>query len=438
MRTYGVQDFFNAAKRQRKELQSEIQRAAHYEHVHRGKKAELEREYLVASRELGQALLPDLTRATVDAAVQLTGYSALAHDDVVGQVERQRALLQRRIAEIEADPRYAQRELLTHPRTGSLTRQIAELEPYANELRKVLEMSSHPRLDALLANGYGTPEYAVGFWRLSYYSDWKAGDEILARFPEKQFFHQVRDEVLRARDAIQPISADLDRLRAEIAAIHALDAERTAKLDALASAPERFLRDARARLVDFVSNCPIDAIGPRLESHAAAALQYKRLSAVAAKTRYLDGIIQSTVQETRNNAGAALAKLESDMQKYARPKKANTLFPGDAFERRFRSRQEQNDKRWNRVDRSYVSVYSYDRYDEVSLARDFLWWDVMTHGRYDGRHIPEVRSYYDHHPGYVYSAPEPTESYAAFDTGPISSPTPADDTSPSTLLGDVS
>lgn len=438
-RAYGVGDFFAAATRQRQELQGELQKADHYESVHRSKKAEIAREHHVAASELGQTLLPSLTREAIAAAVQLTGYTALAADDVVGQMERQRALIGQRLAAIDADPRYAERELLTHPRTGSLPRQIAELEPYAKTLRAVLDAAAHPRLDALLESGYGTPAYSVGFWRVSYYSDWKAGDEILARFPEKQFFGQVRDEVLRARDAIEPIAADLERLAAEINTIRALEAEHVKKTASYASAPERFLGDARARLVEFVSTCPIEAIGPRLEPHPEVALQYKRLSAVAAKARYLDAIIATTVQEMRTQASTALAKLEADVQKYARPKKANTRFPAEQFERRFRPRQEHNEKRWSRFERSYVSVYSYDRYDEPSLARDFLWWDLMTDGRYDGRHLHEVRSYYDHHPDYVYARPEPVDAYATIDTGPISVPGPShtSDTS-SALLGDVS
>src|SRR5262249_35901624 len=158
-----------------------------------------------ATRDLGAALLPELTREHVARAVSLTGYASLAQEDPVGALAREQAAVAARVQEIEQDPRFRDRELLRHPRTGSLTRAKAELEELRAPLHAALSAAEHPRLERLLEVGYGTPSYGVGFWRMSYYEDWKAGDEILAKFPEKKFWSDVRDEVLRARDAVGPL-----------------------------------------------------------------------------------------------------------------------------------------------------------------------------------------------------------------------------------------
>ena len=406
-RMYGVREFQAAAARQRHELKAELQRASHLLEVHRQRRAELGRVYGQAAAEFGAALLPTLTREQVARAVALTGYARLEADDPVGKAESERVALGKRVAAIEADPRFAQRELLRHPRTGSLSRGIAECLEYRKPFEEVIELAAHERLEQLIESGYGTPDYAVGFWRVSYYSDWKAGDEILERFPGKHSFAEVRAEYLQATSSIAPLDAELARLRAEVAAGEALEREHAEKKKALSSVDSRWLGHLQQKLVSFVAECPLEAVGPRLGRVPEVGLLYKRMSAVAHKVRYLDQLSEQSIEQPRRDIAEALAKLDRDIVKYSRPKKAWTQFPGDKFEHRFRPRREAYQKRWQRFERSYTTIYAFDRYDAADFTRDFLWWDVMTDGRLDGAFVAEVVDYRRRHPHYHYERHEP-------------------------------
>src|SRR5262249_45822374 len=212
-----------------------------------------------------QAMLPELSRPALERAAQLSGLTALVLEDPLAAMERERAALEARRAEIEAEERFAQRELLRAPRTGKLTSHIAELEAVRGPLQQVVETAAPPRLERLLEIGYGTDAYTVGWWRMSYYSDWKAGDEICDRFPGKKF-GDVRAELVEARRSIEAFDGQLAELRAQVAAGEALEAEHARAGEALASLPERTLAAARARLAQHLSGLELAHLGDRLRA----------------------------------------------------------------------------------------------------------------------------------------------------------------------------
>lgn len=189
-----------------------------------------------ALSELAQAILPDLSSAAVERAVQMTGYTTLAATNPAGELElAQKQLLEsiaqrgvdirNRIAVLEEHPEFQNRLLLRAPNTGTLVREIAEIsyfrEPYVETLRRC----DHPRLQRLLEVNYGLPSYSVPFWRLSYYADWKAGDEIVAKFGADSDFAKVRAEFLTARDAAATYDRKLSKLREELARGESIERE---------------------------------------------------------------------------------------------------------------------------------------------------------------------------------------------------------------------
>lgn len=402
-RTYTAQDLIGAARHQKAVLQREIGIAEHYRAIHHQRRTEAEQWYAKASHDLARALLPGLTREQLERLAALTGYQRPLADDALGALEGERASLTRRIAAIEADPRFAQRELLRHPRTGSLTRALAELEELMAPLRGVIERCAHPRTERLLESGYGTPAYDTGFWRLSYFRDWEAGDAILERFPEKALFSEVRDDLLRAREAIGPLSSEHARVSAEIAAGAALEQEHAQRREALRTLAARWLDKVRSDAVAFLLGCPPDAIASRLKKDAEVELLYKRCAGLRAKVRYMDEIFAHQVQAFTWDAKKAIAKLDKDIGKYSRPKKWHTRFAAPAFEKRFRDRTSAYQKRWQRFEKTYTRVYTFDRYDRAVLDRNLLWWDVLTDGRVNGAYIPEVHQFYRQRPGFVYT-----------------------------------
>jgi len=168
---YSGRDFLYAAGQQRTELQQAQSECARLRQVHQGRRADLDARAKHALEELVTTLLPSMSPEARARAAELTGYSPLVHPDVAKAMETERAWLIDRIAAIEAEPRFARRELLRAPRVGSLTRAILELEEYRAALAPVLQQSAHPRLEYLLHVGYGTDAYAEKWWRSTYFAD---------------------------------------------------------------------------------------------------------------------------------------------------------------------------------------------------------------------------------------------------------------------------
>jgi hypothetical protein len=399
---YGVSHFMQAAEQQRATLMHELGVAQHYSSVHHQRRAELGQAYAQVMQDLGATLVQALTPQWLDYAIRLTGFAALANENPLAMMENERRQRSQRIRQIEADPRFSERELLRHAVTGSLPRGLAEMEENLAPLLDVLARCSHPRMPHLIESGYGTPAYATGFWRMSYYEDWKAGDEIVAQFPGATFFAQVRDDYLRATQSVGPLQAEAARLRAEIAAGEAVEREYFECRQALETLEPRWLSHVRQRISTYMLQCPPQALAPRLTGVPQIELAYKRALGVTAKAQYLDAIVARDVESFVRDAQAAITKLDQDVTKLRRPKKAGTLFPAEAFERRFRDRRPAHQKRWRRFEKTYGTVYGFADYHTAPIGTDFLWWDLMTDGRIDGDFIPEVHHFHSTNPGYQY------------------------------------
>jgi hypothetical protein len=354
-----------------------------------------------AREELLHIILPDLSDEAIKRAVSLTGYVPLRNEDPRGGVEKERTQLTARIAEIEAQTAYSQRELLRAPRVGVLTRQVAELEDFSKTLTETMWAANHPRLQRLIESGYDTDSYATGWWRSSYYADWKAGDEILARFPNKKRFAEVREEVVQARDSLEVYNAKLDELRKQIAAGEALEQEHDDLAARLAGLDEKHLGDWRKRLGDYLTDLGPTALADRLEREPELLLLTKRMSGLKHQIDYLDQIA-GQVETMRQALLEERSKVGRERYKWSRPKHAWMTFDPEASDKRFRLRPAKMRQRRERFWATYDTVSGFDRYDRARLVEDFLWWDLMTDGRIDGDFIPEVRAFHTHHPDYRY------------------------------------
>ncbi len=401
---YSGEQVLHLLSQQRAEIVQTLQRAdhalAHHQRVH----AELAGQYQRAVADLGSALLPWFTREHLAWAARVAGYAPLQNEDLLGAMEAERASLQSRLAQIEADEDFLHRELLRHPRTGTLVVRRAELVEHAAPWVAVLEAADHPRLERLLEVGYGTPEYAVGFWRLSYYSDWEAGDEILERFPGKTFA-EVRAEVLRARETVPELQraiADVDR---RIAHGQALEHEHGQRTHALATLQERHLHAARVRLVEHLLSIDPQHVAPRLAQAPELQLLFLRASGIVAKQRYLDAVVHEHVGKLKEALLPALHKIDRDLVKFQRPKNRYAQWPAAIIDRRVRSRRDRYDKTFKRFEGTYTTVYVYDDWDRARRYHDFVWWHLMTERRWNGGYIPEVASFDRAHPEWQSGVP---------------------------------
>ncbi|UQA63048.1 hypothetical protein [Polyangium aurulentum] len=390
------------ARRRREEITQILGGIAQQRAVHQRSRAELVARYGHALRELVETLVPSLDLQALAWAAWATGYAPLGQKDALARMEREREDLTARIAQIEADPRFQNRELLRAPRVGTLVQQLDELLHYRAPLADIVERCEHPRLQRLLHLGYGLPEYPVRFWHTAYYADWKAGDEILDRFPDKQSFTEVRAAYLEARDALTVHDANIREIQAQIAAGEALEAEHRERRRALDTLEARWLAFARDALARHLSEIDLSALGERLAKAPHVEILAKRVVGLSQQIVYLDRLAQKHLDEPESALRGALGKIERTIAKYSRPKYHGAQVEGAAVERLSHGFSDRYQRIGQRFEKQYNRVYVFHDYDRGSLATDFLWWDLMTDGRIDGNFIPEVRSFHERNPGYHY------------------------------------
>jgi hypothetical protein len=403
VREYTVDEFQVAAANLVRQIDAALAEAERRLREHRGREAELQQQRNEALGQLVRVILPAFSAAALARAGRVAGFGRLLiAEETTGRLERERAELGAHVAELEADPRWIDRARLRAPRVGTLVRELEELEEFRKPLVEVVALAAHERLAHLLAVGYGTDEYKVGFWRVSYYADWKAGDEIVERFPDKASFAVLRPELCAARDGLEVYDQRIAELRAELAAAERIEQELDAAATRLANLEALHLAEWHTLLAAHLAETDLAELGDRLGGAEAAQLLAKTYAGLTKKQEYMAHVFAEQIEKPMSELRAERQKLEADRWKYARPKKAWTRFPADKFERRFRDRGARFDKHWHRYDRTCTTIWSFDRYERASFAEDFLWWDLMTDGRIDGNFIPEVYAFHHTHPDYAW------------------------------------
>jgi hypothetical protein len=366
---------------------------------------QLEQRWGEARRELLGALLPALTPEAILAAAERVGYGPLRQPAPILQAVRdERASLEQRLVAIAADDRFRHRELLRDPSVGTLTRKIAELEEYAAGFRETLARCEHQRLGRLLETGYGTPAYSVPFWRASYYSDWKAGDEILERFPGKKDFAAVLAEYRQAEEVIGVYTADLNALRQEVSAGEALEREHAELTEKLATLAARHLEDLRNRVGRFLEDTGLARFAARLQAVPELELLAVRYDGLSRQREYLAELARQHASHLKVLI-EDLSKARKAVEKWQRPKSINKPVTEEQLAKLRQRRAERHRKRLSRTWHGHATVFGFTGYEHGRLASDFLWWDLITDGRIDGSFIPGVQSFHERHPEYHYRRP---------------------------------
>jgi len=388
---------------QRQVLAAEEARVSSFTQYHATERAKLEAEGTAALHDLGNAVLPRLDHASIGAAAQAFGLVGLPNENIPAQLESRRGWLVSRLQAILHDPRYAQRELLRHPRTGSLTTAIAQNEEHRRPFAEIIAMcEQHPRFERLWGSGFGMPEHSASWWRYSYWQDRSAADELVTKFQGKTSFAEVRAEYARAKETVLVFDGELRSLRAQIADGEALDREYATLYEEHRTLDARGLEHTRSRIVQHLLGSDAAAVSQRLRSSPATSnllLLFLRASGIAAKVSYLDGIQQTNLGEIRKDIALQRERLDGVE---TRTRRRWAPMPLDKFQKLAEDRRPRYEKRWQRFGKTYNTVYVYDRYDRGRYYEDFLWWDLFTRGRYDGSYLPEVHHYHQSHPGYAF------------------------------------
>ncbi|MGZ3422851.1 MAG: hypothetical protein ACXVEE_33635, partial [Polyangiales bacterium] len=391
---------------------AEQARVAQVNQSHATERQKLEAERAQAAHDLGQAVLPKLDAASIATAAQKTGLIGLPNENIPGQVEARRAWLAGRLGEISRDERFVNRELLRHPRTGSLMTAIAEAEEYRKPASETLTAcQSHPRFQKLWDEGFGTEEQKTSWWRFSYWADRSAANELIAMFPGKTTFAEIREEYRVAVETVGSYDVELGRLRIEVAAGEALDREYAALYEEYQTLDARALEHTRNRIVQHLLTSDVSLVSQRLESSSALRLLFLRASGLAAKITYLDGIQKANVTEIQKELGAQQQKLDTIE---TRTRRRWAPMPLDKYQKLAEDRRPRYEKRWQRYNKVYTTVYTFDRWDRGRRFEDLLWWDLMTRGRYDGSYIHEVHQFHQTHPDYHFDPEDMKGSNAEF------------------------
>ena len=408
---YSAAEVVRAAAWQREQVKSALGVANVIDGQHRDAVARVKTELDTATKELAESLLPSLAPEAISRAVARTAYTPLS--DVPARVETERAALKAQLASLEHDPRFVQRELLRHPRTGTLPNKLRELDELTRPWASFVSTCEHPRLERLLESGWGTPEYAGAWWRVSYWKDHSAAADLLALFPELADFAALRGELLKGRDALAKLGAERTRLANEVVAGERVEAEHARLAEALWTLDARWLQSSREALLRHVATTPPALLEPRLAAEPNLRVMALRAAGLGAKLGYLDGLHREKVGRMVQDLHTTDAKMAQVEARYRR-KPVNMR--GDEFERKFVDRAPRYQKSFDRYRSLSSRIYAFDRWHTAPTFSDYLWWDVMMRGRVDGTFLPEVSGYYRAHPGYRYVAPVARERGDDVDT----------------------
>lgn len=352
-----------------------------------------------AERALPQVLIPDLREDVLGPLANVLGFPWLRSGRVAA-MNAERAKLVARQAEIEADPAWVDRVELCDPEKGTLAPRIRELGHHIEALRPVVEKFSHPRLQALLDNGYGTDAYATPFWRTSYYADRKAAEEILARCPAGTTFKEAREEYLQSTEALAALESSLAGLQADLDRGIALEKEHGDIVERLRTLREAYLEEARARTASLLLENP--PLLERIEPLPAAAPVARRMAGLVHKIIYLDGLVTAKLDPLIATLMAERQALLQEAQALGTPARARERFTEGQLGGRFHGRHDEAMRHLDKVLAVLHTLNAFDEYERGRVGPGFLWWDLMTDGRWKGDFIPQVRDFRLRYPEWRY------------------------------------
>jgi len=344
---------------------------------------------------LAVALLPELSPPALERAALLTGCPILSRPDLVAQREEDRHARTAELAEAEADPRFSNAESIVARLGQKRAEQLAESEP----ARQLSAKAQHPRLNRLMESGYDTPSYRTAFWQLEFYDDWKAGDEVLERFPGLDAFAQLRPKILDAWKAIEESDraiSETDALLADVEAVRQRSDELRGYLEHL---DERHLERAHELLVRYLLDGDMAAIDRCISAAPDLAEAFKVLRGTAAKALYLERI-NTQLDAELTQLGELKSKADRDTYKWQRPKRSRDTLADTDYDRRYIAPRDKIRRRRERYARMAGTVRGFNDYGRVNLAGTVLWWDVFTDGSFDGDFISEVSEFRHDHPDY--------------------------------------
>ncbi len=400
MTTVSAAQIVDAARRQNKLLRDEVLELGRLDAAHRRALAAVDAEEAAAWENLVEVIVPALDEAALEALSRRLGLPAIGPAQVRQRAAEERARDDQAIREVDADPDSAravdvQNEIAIE--VDELDRQIAPLK----EGVRALQDDRH--FGELLSKGYGTPDYTVPYWTLSYYRHWKHGDLLIEQHGPRwrvKDFAALRAKYGEQTAALATLADARKTLRARGAAVEALLRRRADAVRSIETSAPRHLGDVRARVRAHIEPLDDERLVSLVARDEATRTTAARIAGVRAKRRYLQKMHEELVAAPREAIKRAIQKNESDAAKLSRPKNRNRSMAQSDFDRRFSDKRPTWEKRRRRYEDASNQVVVFHDYSRWNPVGDILWWDLMTDGRIDGDFIPEVQHHHATHGHY--------------------------------------
>ena len=354
-----------------------------------------------ARTELAVAYLAAVTRADLDRAEKITGFRGFSRRDPVKAMEREARVLQRTIAEVEADERYRKRAILVGV-GGTLTQAVDEakemLAPWATDCARFEDL---PAFLDLVDMGYDTPDFHLEFWQPAYWTAWAQGDAVCEALEMEDF----GDDVLPAWRVVAGHRAvwrkQVADAEAKVLEVHELARVRDQAEGRLPQLPAVYLEHCHQQLAGYFKDADLSLLeqwlrneGPEPDRGVLMAL--RKAAGAAAKVKFLRELVDEGVKPALDSFRQRKSKFVRKAVKYQRGKYYGTQFPNSALDRGFTAKLPKYQERPDKIRGLARRLAEYDDYARFDLAHneEEAWFSEMTR-KSPPSLLPRTRRWYD-------------------------------------------
>lgn len=399
-----LSDLIAAVDRRRSAFAEEVGRLEEERRQYGAAADEVERLRERNGQELAGYLLPDLDDEDLVALEQRLRYPALMGEKrkteaALAEVERERE-------QIEADPRFYEREVRRIDLEGQLA-EIAEAAASFKRERDLWESSEY--FQALHGRGWFEPEYDGGLF--DWLRDWRACSLLMAeleeRFADKKFpdDEDVKREWRALYASSEPVLSLQRDLVAKTAELERIEARHAALVAAPDELYQGLWKTLAGLVVDHLRAAPEELLVELGKADATLAVFLKKDVGLGKQIDYLRQLVAARIEPYRRRLAEEARKLaqKSEKLRYKRARGKYVMVSSADLQ----SMRALPSVKWTTRRKSFAKtrerLVEFDRWDRGSFVSDFLWWDLVTRGA-RGDDLHEVRKFHERHPGWSVDA----------------------------------
>lgn len=310
----------------------------------------------------------------------------------------------KRVAEINKDPEYIQREILIDSKTGEYILEYNQINTVYEKVDE--EFAPYKKytfeFEDLITDKYDTPEYEhtgiLRFFNNEHLDNWRIGDILCETF-EVERFSTLRDNYLRIKLQHSELYEAVKHYKTKINYIVNIINEEGELTRMLPQLPN-IHKTALAKEVElFLNSTSPDS----LNAFFAAFPNLDKLSKIQQGLNYQHQYLvdfQKKLSEERQVIVERLSRLKIERSRY----EANTYkyqhktWTQDKFKKRFNRNTDYINKRFTKYEKTNSVLGGFNNYDIVPITLSTVfWWDVITNNKIDGSFSPGVTDYYETH-----------------------------------------